>query len=78
MRESRSNPGTYVLTYRCHEKVLHTQITPIQKATKIGVVYTLDGFTKFYDLVQLVEFYQLNAGCLSTKLTYYVNSNTSK
>lgn len=36
-------------------------------------VFSLDqGFTKFYDLLQLVEFYQLNAGVLPTRLTHYV------
>ena len=35
--------------------------------------YTLDGgVTKFMDLIQLVDFYQLNAGALPTQLTYYV------
>jgi len=38
-----------------------------------NVCFTLDGGkTRFYDLLQLVEFYQLNAGCLPTRLTYYV------
>ncbi|XP_011640634.2 growth factor receptor-bound protein 7-like, partial [Pogonomyrmex barbatus] len=38
-------------------------------------LYTLDkGTTKFYDLLQLVEFYQLNAGSLPTRLTHYVQN----
>lgn len=38
-----------------------------------GIFYSLDdGATKFYDLLQLVEFYQLNAGCLPTRLTHYL------
>lgn len=37
------------------------------------VCFTLDnGVTKFYDLLQLVEFYQLNAGSLPTRLMHYV------
>ncbi len=33
-----------------------------------GVTYTLDeGQTKFYDLLQLVEYYQLNPGPLPTR-----------
>lgn len=37
------------------------------------VCFTLDhGVTKFYDLLQLVEFYQLNSGCLPTRLMHYV------
>lgn len=35
--------------------------------------YSLDGgLTKFMDLIQLVDFYQLNAGALPTHLTYHV------
>jgi len=35
--------------------------------------YSLDGgTTKFMDLIQLVDFYQLNAGALPTQLNYYV------
>ena len=30
--------------------------------------------TRFYDLLQLIEFYQLNAGCLPTRLTHYVQN----
>nr|CAD7264733.1 unnamed protein product [Timema shepardi] len=38
-----------------------------------SICFSLDnGSTKFYDLLQLVEFYQLNAGCLPTRLTHYV------
>ena len=39
-----------------------------------GVVYfSLDGgHTKFLDLTQLVEFYQLNAKGLPTNLTHYM------
>jgi len=35
--------------------------------------YSLDGgATKFMDLIQLVDFYQLNAGALPTQLNHYV------
>ena len=38
-------------------------------STSDGVVYSIDdGKTKFYDLLQLVEFYQLNSGNLPTRL----------
>jgi len=39
-----------------------------------GVMYySLDGgATKFMDLIQLVDFYQLNAGALPTQLNHYV------
>lgn len=37
------------------------------------VYFTLDqGSTRFYDLLQLVEFYQLNSGTLPTRLLLYV------
>lgn len=73
MRESRSHQGAFVLTYKCGGKVLHTQITPLRDPIRDTYVFSLDnGVTKFYDLLQLVEFYQLNAGCLPTRLTHYV------
>ncbi|CAH0390033.1 unnamed protein product [Bemisia tabaci] len=50
------------------EPGIHT-IDPSSEA----VCFSLDnGATKFYDLLQLVEFYQLNAGCLPTRLTHYI------
>ncbi|XP_069700434.1 growth factor receptor-bound protein 14-like isoform X2 [Periplaneta americana] len=76
VRESRSNPGSFVLTFKCSGKVLHTQIQPVLDPLRDSVCYSLDsGVTKFYDLLQLVEFYQLNAGCLPTRLTHYVVQN---
>ncbi|XP_018565901.1 growth factor receptor-bound protein 14 isoform X2 [Anoplophora glabripennis] len=79
VRESRSNPGSFVLTYKCGSKVLHAQISPILDPLADRPVYSLDsGVTKFYDILQLIEFYQLNAGCLPTRLTHYIvqNGNT--
>lgn len=76
VRESRSSPGSFVLTFKCSGKVLHTQIQPVLDPLRESVCYSLDsGVTKFYDLLQLVEFYQLNAGCLPTRLTHYVVQN---
>lgn len=73
VRESRSNPGSFVLTFRCSSKVIHSQIQPVMDQVRDALCYTLDsGVTKFYDLLQLVEFYQLNAGCLPTRLTHYL------
>ncbi|XP_017773076.1 PREDICTED: growth factor receptor-bound protein 14-like [Nicrophorus vespilloides] len=78
VRESRSNPGAFVLTYKFGGKVLHAQITPIMDPVREAHVFSLDsGVTKFYDLLQLVEFYQLNAGCLPTRLTHYVVQSTN-
>ncbi|XP_046743539.1 growth factor receptor-bound protein 14-like isoform X2 [Diprion similis] len=78
VRESRSNPGAFVLTYKSGGKILHTQIQPIMDHVRETYCYSLDsGITKFYDLLQLVEFYQLNAGCLPTRLTHYVVQSPS-
>ena len=39
--------------------------------------FSLDGGkTRFYDLIQLVEFYQLNAGVLPTRLIYFISHST--
>ncbi|XP_046396922.1 growth factor receptor-bound protein 14-like [Ischnura elegans] len=73
VRESRSTPGSFVLTFKYRGKVFHYQIQPVVDPVRDAVCYSLDsGTTKFYDLLQLVEFYQLNAGCLPTRLTHYV------
>ncbi|GLH05972.1 Tyrosine-protein phosphatase corkscrew [Gryllus bimaculatus] len=78
VRESRSSPGSFVLTFKCGSKVLHTQIQPVMDPVREALCYSLDsGVTKFYDLLQLVEFYQLNAGCLPTRLTHYVVQSPS-
>ncbi|XP_015181153.1 PREDICTED: growth factor receptor-bound protein 14-like isoform X3 [Polistes dominula] len=75
VRESKSNPGAYVLTYKYSDKVFHAQIQPVYDERRNCWLYTLDkGATKFYDLLQLVEFYQLNSGSLPTRLTHYVQT----
>ena len=39
------------------------------------VTYSIDDSrTRFFDLLQMVEFYQLNRGSLSTRLTHYIVS----
>ncbi|XP_022256546.1 growth factor receptor-bound protein 14-like isoform X3 [Limulus polyphemus] len=71
VRDSRRNPNTFVLSYMYNQKVYHTQIVPVEDETQ--VCFSLDGGrTKFYDLLQLIEFYQLNLGCLPTKLTHFL------
>ncbi|KAG8180034.1 hypothetical protein JTE90_012879 [Oedothorax gibbosus] len=71
VRESRRNPGSFVLSYVYKNKVHHCQIFPADE--KDQLCYSLDnGRTKFYDLLQLVEFYQLNLGSLPTKLTHFL------
>ncbi|XP_026827577.1 growth factor receptor-bound protein 14 isoform X4 [Ooceraea biroi] len=75
VRESKSNPGAYVLTYKYSDKIFHAQIQPVFDERRNCWLYTLDkGATKFYDLLQLIEFYQLNAGSLPTRLTHYVQN----
>ncbi|XP_060822751.1 growth factor receptor-bound protein 14-like isoform X2 [Bombus pascuorum] len=75
VRESKSNLGAYVLTYKYSEKIFHAQIQPVFDERCNCWLYTLDrGVTRFYDLLQLIEFYQLNAGCLPTRLTHYVQN----
>lgn len=79
VRESRSNQGVYVLTYRCDDRVYHQQIQPIMDQMRNRVVYTLDqGTTRFWDLLQLIEFYQLNTVSLLTRLTHYVVLNSTR
>ncbi len=71
VRESHSKPGTYVLSLAHNHKVKHCQV---HKVEVDGLWYfSLDGGnTKFSDLIQLVEFYQINANGLPCCLTYSV------
>ncbi|CAH0558022.1 unnamed protein product [Brassicogethes aeneus] len=72
-RHGSDGPGAFVLTCKALGKILHVPISPLIDPVREAHVYSLDsGVTKFYDLLQLVEFYQLNAGCLPTRLTHYV------
>ncbi|KAM8933453.1 growth factor receptor-bound protein 14 [Pelodytes ibericus] len=70
VRDSQSNPQAFVLSL-CHgQKIKHIQISPIEDSGER--FYTLDdGDTRFTDLTQLVEFYQLNKGILPCKLKHY-------
>ncbi|KAM4626078.1 growth factor receptor-bound protein 14 isoform 2-T2 [Discoglossus pictus] len=70
VRDSQSTPKTFVLSM-CHgQKIKHFQIVPIEDDCVL--FYTLDdGQTRFTDLTQLVEFYQLNKGILPCKLKHY-------
>ncbi|KAL0277009.1 UNVERIFIED_CONTAM: hypothetical protein PYX00_004443 [Menopon gallinae] len=73
VRDSHSTPGAFVLTLKYGNKVLHKEISPLADPQRDTVCYTLDnGITKFYDLLQLIEFYQLNMGSLPTRLTHYL------
>ncbi|KAL1437113.1 hypothetical protein MTO96_049105 [Rhipicephalus appendiculatus] len=71
VRQSLTKPGSYVLCYVYRGKVHHVQIISVEE--KDQLCYSLDnGRTKFYDLLQLVEFYQLNLSYLPTKLTHFL------
>ncbi|RWS13539.1 growth factor receptor-bound protein 14-like protein [Dinothrombium tinctorium] len=71
VRPSQRNPGSFVLSFIWKEKVNHVPIMVADESGQVSV--SLDcGRTKFYDLKQLVEFYQLNIGCLPTKLTHFL------
>ncbi|XP_077665332.1 growth factor receptor-bound protein 10 isoform X2 [Eretmochelys imbricata] len=70
LRDSQSNPKAFVLTLCHHQKIKHFQILPCEDDGQI--FFSLDdGNTKFSDLIQLVEFYQLNKGVLPYKLKHH-------
>lgn len=69
LRASQSNPRAFVLTLCHHHKIKHFQILPCEEDGQ--VFFSLDeASTKFTDLIQLVEFYQLNRGVLPCKLRH--------
>ncbi len=77
MRES-SIAGNFVISYFFGKKVYHVAIRPITAASGDIVTYSLENdAVRFFDLLQLVEFYQLNQGSLNSRLTNYVICNTS-
>ncbi|XP_036740162.2 growth factor receptor-bound protein 14 isoform X2 [Manis pentadactyla] len=70
VRDSQSNPKTFVLSMSHGQKIKHFQIIPVEDDG--DMFHTLDdGHTRFTDLIQLVEFYQLNKGVLPCKLKHY-------
>ncbi|KAM9165907.1 growth factor receptor-bound protein 10 isoform 3-T3 [Pangshura tecta] len=70
LRDSQSNPKAFVLTLCHHQKIKHFQILPCEDDGQM--FFSLDdGNTKFSDLIQLVEFYQLNKGVLPCKLKHH-------
>uniref|UniRef100_A0A8C5NHI5 SH2 domain-containing protein n=2 Tax=Gouania willdenowi TaxID=441366 RepID=A0A8C5NHI5_GOUWI len=70
LRDSQSNPKTFVLSL-CHtQKIKHFQIIQVDEDGEL--FYSLDnGQTRFTDLIQLVDFYQLNRGVLPHKLKHH-------
>ncbi|XP_033024728.1 growth factor receptor-bound protein 7 isoform X2 [Lacerta agilis] len=73
LRESQRNPKGFVLSL-CHlQKVKHYLILPSEEDGHL--YYTMDdGQTRFADLIQLVEFHQINRGILPCKLKHYCTS----
>lgn len=71
MRES-SVSGGFVVSYVFNGRTFHSQALP-DLDEEGNVYYSLDeGKLRFYDLLQMVEFYQLNKGSLNSKLTHYI------
>ncbi|XP_043928675.1 growth factor receptor-bound protein 7 isoform X2 [Protopterus annectens] len=70
VRESQRNPKGFVLSL-CHlQKIKHYLILPYEEDSQ--PYFTMDdGQTKFTDLIQLVEFHQINRGILPCKLKHY-------
>ncbi|XP_073428686.1 growth factor receptor-bound protein 7 isoform X2 [Dendrobates tinctorius] len=73
LRESTRNPKGFVLSL-CHlQKIKHYLILPCEEDAK--PFYSMDdGQTKFVDLIQLVEFHQINKGILPCTLKHYCTS----
>ncbi|XP_061872814.1 growth factor receptor-bound protein 7-like [Colius striatus] len=70
VRESQRNPKGFVLSL-CHlQRVKHYLILPSEEEGHL--YFTMDdGQTRFADLIQLVEFHQINRGILPCKLRHY-------
>jgi hypothetical protein len=65
-----------VISYFFSGRTYHTQVLPIVTPEE-RVTYSLDnGRTRFFDLLQMVEYYQLNRGTLNHRLTHYVVSKS--
>ncbi|XP_063315156.1 growth factor receptor-bound protein 7 isoform X2 [Pelobates fuscus] len=73
VRESTRNPNGFVLSL-CHmQKIKHYLILPCEEEGK--PYFSMDdGQTKFVDLIQLVEFHQINRGILPCTLKHYCTS----
>jgi len=72
--------GGFVISYVAKGRTFHAQVLPDagvnpSTGTRAGstAFYSLDeGKTRFYDLMQMVEFYTLNQGALNARLTQYI------
>lgn len=75
VRTSTKSPENYVLSFVHDRKVKHCHIRKLDVDST--VCFTIDdGKMRFYDLKQLVEFYQLNSYFLPTKLRYFLVHNS--
>jgi len=73
VRLSRSLPGCFVLSLVHNGAVLHYPVTQVKDSPGDRLLSLDSGRTKFMDLLQLVEFYQVNSGNpLPTTLRHYV------
>lgn len=72
VRVSTKNSENFVLSFVHEKKVKHCHIRKIE-TDESTICFSIDqGKTKFYDLKQLVEFYQLNNYFLPCKLKYFL------
>lgn len=61
-----------MISYVSNGRTFHAQALPEGDAIS-GVTFSLDdGKTRFFDLLQMVEFYQLNKGSLNSRLTHFI------
>lgn len=69
VRDSRSKPGAFVLSYLYRNTVHQNQIIAVRDPDTNEYFWSLDhGVTRFFDLTQLVNYYRANGGSLNTKL----------
>ncbi|XP_055512734.1 growth factor receptor-bound protein 7-like isoform X4 [Leucoraja erinacea] len=70
MRESQRTPKSFVLSLSHHHKTKHFLVAPCEEDGQM--FFTMDtGQTRFNDLIQLVDFYQINRGALPCSLKHY-------
>ena len=73
VRVSSKNSSNFVLSFVHDSKVKHCHIRKLIESDESTICFSIDdGKTKFYDLKQLIEFYQLNSYFLPCKLQYFL------
>ena len=73
VRQSTRSPGTFVLSLVLNRKILHIIVMNVHIDAHTCYLTLDQGKTKFADLSQLIQFYQLNHSLLGCKLTHYVS-----